>query len=72
MRARVGAKVNRLEATQSRFADSKIQLTSLLSKVEDVDIAEIVMNLSNQQAIYQSALRAGAKIIQTSLLDFLS
>lgn len=71
VRARVGAKVNRLEATQNRFEDNKIQLTSLLSKIEDVDIAEIVMNLSNQQAIYQAALRTGAKIIQTSLIDFL-
>ncbi|GEM_PF-743156 len=71
VRARVGAKVNRLEATKSRFEDNKVQLTSLLSKIEDVDIAEVVMNLSNQQAIYQSALRAGARIIQTSLLDFL-
>jgi len=71
VRARVGAKVNRLEATQKRFEDNKIQLTSLLSKIEDVDIAEVAMNLSNQQAIYQAALRTGAKIVQTSLIDFL-
>lgn len=71
MRARVGAKVSRLEATQSRFEDNKIQLTSLLSKIEDVDIAEVVMNLSNQQVIYQAALRTGARIVQTSLIDFL-
>ncbi|MCD6364131.1 MAG: flagellar hook-associated protein FlgL [Synergistetes bacterium] len=71
VRARVGAKVRRLEATKRRFEDNKVQVTSLLSRIEDVDIAEAIMELTNQQAIYRSALRTGARIVQTSLIDFL-
>ncbi len=44
---------------------------SLLSKTEDADMAKTLVDASTQQAVYQSALQAGAKIVQTSLLDFL-
>ena len=39
---------------------------------EDADMAKTMVDFSTQQAVYQSALRAGAQIIQPSLMDFLS
>jgi flagellar hook-associated protein 3 FlgL len=45
--------------------------TSLLSDTEDADMAKTLIDASTQQAVYQSALRAGATIVQSSLLDFL-
>ena len=42
-----------------------------LSKTEDADIAETLIELNSQTAAYQAALRAGASIVQTSLMDFL-
>ena len=38
---------------------------------EDADIAQTLIELSSQQAAYQAALKAGASIVQNSLMDFL-
>ena len=34
-------------------------------------MAKTLIDFSTQQAVYQAALKAGAKIIQPSLMDFL-
>lgn len=70
-RAETGAKLNRLELAESRFKSSELNYTELLSSYEDVDIAETIMNLKMQEAVYNASLSAGAKIIQNTLLDFL-
>jgi flagellar hook-associated protein 3 FlgL len=71
-RTDVGARTNRLDAAQSRLSQLEESTTSLLSNTEDADMAKTLIDASTQQAVYQSALRAGASIVQTSLLDFLS
>ena len=70
-RATVGATTNRLEAADSRLAQVEESSTKLLSDVEDADMAQTLIDFSMQQNVYQSALHAGANIIQQSLLDFL-
>ena len=42
-----------------------------LSETEDADIAKTLIDFNSQQAAYQAALKAGASIVQASLLDFL-
>ena len=71
VRSSVGAINNRLEAAQSRNVAENINLTSLLSKREDIDIAEKYMEYSVMSTVYQASLSAGAKILQPSLLDYL-
>ena len=71
VQARVGAGMNRLDTASSRLAEVEESTTSMLTNTEDADMAEVITNYSTQQAVYQSALNAGARIIQTSLLDFL-
>jgi flagellar hook-associated protein 3 FlgL len=71
VQARVGAGMNRLDTASSRLAEVEESTTSMLTHTEDADMAEVITNYSTQQAVYQSALNAGARIIQTSLLDFL-
>jgi flagellar hook-associated protein 3 FlgL len=71
-RTDVGARTNRLDAAQSRLSQLEETTTSLLSNTEDADMAKTLIDASTQQAVYQSALRAGAQIVQTSLLDFLN
>lgn len=70
-RADIGARMNRLAATKTRYEDDVVNLTALKSKAEDVDIAEVVIELKTQENVYQTALAAGAKIMQPSLLDYL-
>jgi flagellar hook-associated protein 3 FlgL len=70
-RATVGATTNRLEAANARLGQSEESATKLLSDVEDADMAKTLVDFSMQQNVYQSALHAGANIIQQSLLDWL-
>ncbi len=70
-RSTIGARVNRLELQESRLESIQITYTELLSKTEDADIAEVIMQLQLQENVYQAALAAGASIIQPSLMDFL-
>jgi flagellar hook-associated protein 3 FlgL len=70
-RATVGATTNRLESADSRLQEVEESLTKLLTNVEDADMAKTYVDFSMQQTVYQSALQAGANIVQQSLLDFL-
>jgi len=70
-RATVGARTNRLDTALSRLQQLEESTTKLLSNTEDADMAKTMVDLSQQQAVYQAALRAGASIIQPSLMDFL-
>jgi flagellar hook-associated protein 3 FlgL len=72
VQARVGAGMNRLETAKSRLLEVQEAATKMLSDVEDADMAKTIIDFNTQQAVYQSALKAGAQVIQPSLLDFLS
>lgn len=71
LRAVVGSTTNRLATAASRLAELEESSIKLLSETEDADFAATLIDFSTQQAVYQSALRAGANIVQASLLDFL-
>lgn len=71
LRADVGARTNRLSIAASRLTSIEENSTKLLSDTEDADIAKTVIEYSTQQAAYNAALRAGANVVQNSLLDFL-
>jgi flagellar hook-associated protein 3 FlgL len=72
IRATVGARADRLTTALSRLQSLQESSTSLLSDTEDADMAQTIVTYSQQQAVYQAALKAGAQIIQPSLMDFLS
>lgn len=71
LRTRTGARVNRFEETQSRYAREEVFLTELMSANEDVDLAEVVTDLRLQETTLQAALAASSRVISPSLLDFL-
>jgi flagellar hook-associated protein 3 FlgL len=71
VRADNGSLSNRLEAADGRLAQIEEQQTSLLSDTEDADIAKTLIDFNSQSAAYQAALKAGANIMQPSLMDFL-
>jgi flagellar hook-associated protein 3 FlgL len=70
-RAQIGSTASRLTAANDRLAELEVNATTLLSQTEDADMAATIVDYSMQQSVYQSALRAGAGIVQSSLLDFL-
>jgi flagellar hook-associated protein 3 FlgL len=69
--ANVGATINRLQLASSRIQDLSDSRTQLLSQTEDADMAKTITDYSTEQASLTAALRAGASIVQSSLLDFL-
>jgi flagellar hook-associated protein 3 FlgL len=71
LRAEVGAAGNRIESASSRLAELEENADGQRSMVEDADFASTMIAYSTQQASYQAALKAGAGIMQSSLLDFL-
>jgi flagellar hook-associated protein 3 FlgL len=71
LRADVGARLNRLALAGDRLQTLEGGTTQQLSDVQDADIAKTITDYSTQQAAYEAALRAGAHIVQSSLLDFL-
>jgi flagellar hook-associated protein 3 FlgL len=65
-----GALGNRLDAAASRLGQLEESTIKLLSEAEDADMGKTLIDFSTQQAAYQAALKAGATIVQQSLLDF--
>ncbi len=67
----VGTNQNRLDLISNRYEASTLAYTKMKSDAEDVDMAEAYMNLSTAKTAYNAALASGAKIVQTSLVDYL-
>lgn len=67
----LGARSNQVDAAADRNVSLVEQLKSDLSSVEDVDIAQAIVDMKAQEAAYQAALSVTAKSVQPSLLDFL-
>src|SRR5690625_7700225 len=70
-RAEIGARQNRVELIENRLANQRVNAEAMMSDNEDVDTAEVIMNLTMQEAIHRASLSAGARVLQPSLLDFL-
>lgn len=72
IRAEVGSKQNRMESAADQNEEQNFNLTDILSQTEDIDFAEKTIQATVAQSVYTAALQVSAKIIQPSLLDFLS
>lgn len=68
----IGARYHRVETMQQRAEDNLLTIRNGLSEIENIDIAETAVAIQLQQTAYQAALAATAKVIQPSLIDFLS
>jgi flagellar hook-associated protein 3 FlgL len=66
-----GARVNRFETTQTRNEQQVTQNNSLLSNLEDADIADAATKFSLSQTVYNAALKSAAMAIQPSLVNYL-
>ena len=69
--ADLGSRQFRLRLTENRLSSQKVDFKELMSKNEDVDIVDTIINFSAAQMIYNSSLSAASKVVQNSLLDFL-
>jgi len=70
-RTELGARANRLDMVKARILQDKTNMEDILSKNEDVDLAEAITNLRMLELVHRSALGVTARVIQPTLLDFL-
>lgn len=67
----VGSRAKQLEDLVATLEDSKVAAKEALSRLENVDTIEAIVNLKTKEAAYQAAVQVTAKVIQPTLLDFL-
>jgi flagellar hook-associated protein 3 FlgL len=72
MQASNGSTQDRLTQASTTIQSLQTNATTALSNDEDVNMASAMTTFSSEQAAFQAALQAGAKIVQTSLMNFLS
>ncbi len=70
-RAASGAALARVQSAQATQATNKVTIQSNLSDVQDIDLAEVAIQMNTAQVVYQASLQTTANIRQLSLLNFL-
>jgi flagellar hook-associated protein 3 FlgL len=71
IRSEIGAKGNRMEDLSDQNSAADLNLTEVLSDIEDIDVTKKTIELSTMITVYQSCLQAGAKIMQPTLMDYI-
>lgn len=66
----IGAKLNRLNTSESILTDLKLNQTERKSFLEDVDFAELLTKISQQQTVYQAILKSASMIMKVSLVNY--
>ena len=61
----------KLEASVATLNDQELSLTGMISREGEVDLAETIVRLNEVQYAYQAALQSGAKIMNSSLMNYL-
>ncbi|OQA10171.1 MAG: flagellar hook-associated protein FlgL [bacterium ADurb.Bin374] len=70
--AEVGSRINRLDYAKEKAETINLNLSKMLSEVEDIDMTEAITRMTQYETAFQAALQTGAKLLQTTLMDFLS
>lgn len=66
-----GARQNQIDSAQDLISANQITAKTRLGAIQDVDLAQVILDLQSQEVAYQGALGAAAKVLQPTLLDFL-
>ena len=66
-----GTRESRLDLISNRLMDQQTTFKTLQSEYEDVDIADVTIQLTSTKLTYDAALMATGKIMQTSLMNYI-
>ena len=67
----MGSKMLRMEIKKTILQEMDITNTDRLSKIEDADITDAIMDLKMREVAYQAALAAAVRVLNLSLVDYL-
>ncbi|MGE3166162.1 MAG: flagellar hook-associated protein FlgL [Planctomycetota bacterium] len=70
-RATIGGRIRRLEISERRTQLEVFEFQALISQEGDTDLAAAIVRFNEQQTTYQAALQTSARLLQSSILDFL-
>ena len=70
-RAELGARQQGLDGLQTRLSEENIELRSALSMEFDVDIVEVISNLTSRQLALEAGLKATSQLFQLTLMNYL-
>jgi len=70
-RTYVGGAQNRLKMTEEQHETNKITYEALRANLQDIDISQVVSDLSTQQVALQASLYASSQMMNISLLNYL-
>ncbi len=68
--ADIGARLNRLNTADSILSDLEVNQKERKSFIEDVDFADLLTQISQQQVVYQAILKSASMIMKMSLVNF--
>jgi flagellar hook-associated protein 3 FlgL len=71
LQAEAGSVTDQINIALSRISSLQSTDTLQLANVQDANIAKVTTEYSNEHAAFEAALKAGASIVQESLLEFL-
>ncbi|POH59401.1 flagellar hook-associated protein 3 [Arthrobacter glacialis] len=70
-RSEVGARHAELLRAKDINVSSQVDLESQRASVEDLDLGKAILDLKTQELAYQASLSVTAKVLSTTLMDFL-
>jgi len=70
-RAEVGGRQARLDDVNLIHSNAEVYLQRQISEVEDVDLADAVTRMTQEQIVIESAMATIGRLSQLSLADFL-
>jgi flagellar hook-associated protein 3 FlgL len=69
--ADIGVRQNQAQVRENILSQLQFELKDQLSRVEDADIAEVIIQLNAKQLTYQAALAAASRVSEMSLLNYM-
>ena len=65
------ANLEQLDTLENRLSEVQLETRIWTSQLEDADLSEVVISLQAQTQLLELGLRASARILEQSLMDFL-
>jgi flagellar hook-associated protein 3 FlgL len=69
--ATVGSRISFLDTLEDNLTNMKYNTEDETTRLEEADIAQLAIDLSRREVLYQMSLAVAAKLMSMSLLDFL-
>jgi flagellin-like hook-associated protein FlgL len=67
----IGSKIGFLDDLKDSLKDIKYNTEDEVTRLQEADIAQVAIDLSRREVLYQMSLAVAAKLMSMSLLDFI-